>query len=272
MSWSARFLMLISYHNHTTWSDGVSTLEAMIDGARKAGLDELGISDHFTLAPDSHPLSWAMKPESLADYAAEIIRAGANGEKPAIRLGLEVDYFPETIDLALRSLAPYPFDYLIVSVHFIDGFPIDMDARLWEKISEDSRNEIWRSYWQRLRAAAQTGRFDIAGHFDLPKKFGYFATVDLTKEALAALDAIAAAGMTIEINTAGWNKPVREAYPSLFYLREARRRNIPLIINADAHKAEDLAGHFDRARALAAEAGYSELVRFHQRRRFSYPL
>ncbi len=264
--------MLTSYHNHTTWSDGVSTLDAMIDGARKAGLDELGISDHYTLPPDLRPVPWAMNPESLADYVAEISRARANNGKPAVCLGLEVDYIPETIDLALSRLAPYLFDYLIVSVHFVGDFPIDMDAGHWRDLSEESRNGIWRRYWQLLCAAAKTGKFDILGHFDLPKKFGYFPTIDLMQEALAVLDAVAEAGMAIEINTAGWNKPVCEAYPSLFYLREACRRSIPLVVNADAHRAEEVAGHFARGRALAAEAGYTELARFRQRRRCSCPL
>jgi histidinol-phosphatase (PHP family) len=264
--------MLTSYHNHTTWSDGAATLAAMIAGARKAGLDELGISDHFALGPDSRQYSWAMKPEMLDEYACQICRANADAEGLAVRLSLEVDYFPETIDRVLQQLAPYSFDYLIGSVHFVDDFPIDLDAGFWKDLSQNSRNEVWRGYWQRLRDAAKTRQFDIIGHFDLPKKFGYFPSVDLAPEALAALDAVAAADMAIEINTSGWDKPVQEAYPALFYLQEARRRNIPLVINADAHRAQELIRYFDRAHALAAEAGYSELVRFQQRRRFAYPL
>jgi histidinol-phosphatase (PHP family) len=264
--------MLTSYHNHTNWSDGIATVSTMIDGARKAGLDELGISDHYVLTPDFRQVSWSMKTDLPAEYAARICQAAENAGGIAVRLGLEVDYFPETIELVQRLLAPYNFDYLIGSVHFVDGFPIDSDLRPWKELTQDTRDNIWRGYWQRLRAAAGTGLFDIAGHFDLPKKFGYFPSVDLTQDALAALDAISAAGMAIEINTAGWEKPVNEAYPSLFYLQEAKRRNIPVVISADAHKPEDLVRHFDRARALATEAGYTELVRFHNRRRFTYPL
>jgi histidinol-phosphatase (PHP family) len=264
--------MLTSYHNHTAWSDGSASVESMMEGAPKAGLDELGISDHYALDPDSRSLSWAMKTELLGEYATQISQMGTNAQGFEVRLGLEVDYFPETIKLVPGRLAPYPFDFLIGSVHFIDNFPIDMNVGPWKELSENSRNEVWRGYWHRLRAMVETRLFDIVGHFDLPKKFGYFPTVDLNSEALAALDAIASGGMTIELNTAGWNKPVREAYPSLFFLREAYQRKIPLVINADAHKPEDLICHFDRARALAAEAGYTELVRFHQRRRFSYPL
>jgi histidinol-phosphatase (PHP family) len=264
--------MLTSYHNHTSWSDGAATVSAMIDGARKAGLDELGISDHYVLTPDSRQVPWSIKTDLLAEYVAHICQEGENAGGIAVRLGLEVDYFPQTIELVQSRLAPYRFDYLIGSVHFVDGFSIDSEAGPWKELAQNGRDNIWRGYFQRLRAAAETGLFDIVGHFDLPKKFGYFPSVDLREDALAALDAISAAGMAIEINTSGWERPVQEAYPSLFYLQEAKRRKIPLIISADAHKPEALVRHFDRARALAAEAGYTELVRFHQRRRFTCPL
>jgi histidinol phosphatase-like PHP family hydrolase len=54
----------ISYHNHTTWSDGSATVPEMIEGARTAGLRELGFSDHFALAPATHRVSWALAPET----------------------------------------------------------------------------------------------------------------------------------------------------------------------------------------------------------------
>jgi histidinol-phosphatase (PHP family) len=244
----------------------------MIDGARRAGLDELGISDHFALTRDKRRFSWALAPDFLDAYVEEIVRAKENTKDLIIRLGLEVDYFPESLDMVKERLAPYPFDFLIVSVHFIDGFIIDLNAQPWEGLTQDHRNQIWRSYWQYLGEAASSNYFDIIGHFDLPKKFNYYPSIDLTKEALEALDAIAASDMTIEINCAGWDKPVQEAYPAPFYLQEANRRKIPLIINADAHSAEDLIRNFDRARQLAVSAGYTELVRFDQRRRISYPL
>src|SRR5262249_54814549 len=104
------------------------------------------------------------------------------------------------------------------------------------------------------------------------KKFGHRPTADLDNEESAALDAIAAAGMAIEINTAGWNLPAREAYPSLRLLRAARQRRIPLLINSDAHRPEHLTWEFDRARALARDAGYTELSRYAGRRRFAVPL
>jgi histidinol-phosphatase (PHP family) len=265
-------MICTSYHNHTTWSDGTSTLAEMIEAARRAGLTEIGISDHFALAPGDRHFSWALAPELLDAYVLQIQQAIAETTDLVIRMGLEVDFFPETIDLIKQRLAPYPFDYLIGSVHFVDDFVIDFNAQPWEGISQDDRNRMWRGYWQRLRTAAESGFFDIAGHFDLPKKFKFFPSTDLTEYALGALDAIAAADMAIEINCSGWDKPAAEAYPAPFYLKEANRRRIPLVINSDAHTADDVVRNFERARRLAVDAGYAELVRFERRKRFFYPL
>lgn len=261
-----------SYHNHTTWSDGAPTLAAQIQAARQLGLDELGISDHFVMHPTEAEVEWSMPLDLLGDYVLELRAAAAETKDLTLRLGIEADFFPETVDRLRPLLESYPFDYVIGSVHYVDGFPVDEDTRFWDALSKEEVNERWRVYWQRIAQMAGSRVFDFAAHLDLPKKFGFRPTADLTREAHAALDALAAADMAIEINTAGWSLAAREAYPSLGLLREARRREIPLLINADAHFPEFLARDFDRARDLAREAGYTELVRYERRERFPLPL
>jgi histidinol-phosphatase (PHP family) len=264
--------MLTSYHNHTTWSDGAPTLAAQIQAARAAGLDELGISDHYTLHPSGEEVEWSMPLDLIGDYVLELRSAAAEVRGLTLRIGVEADFFPETVDALRERLAPYPWDYVIGSVHYADAFPIDENSRNWDALTEAQRNETWRLYWKRVRQLAESGVFDFVGHLDLPKKFGHRPTLDLSADSAAALDAIADAGMAIEINTAGWSLPAREGYPSLDLLREARRREIPLLINADAHFPEFLTRDFERARRLARDAGYSELVRYENREAIPYPL
>jgi histidinol-phosphatase (PHP family) len=264
--------MRISYHTHTAWSDGTTTLAAMIAGARRAGVDELGISDHLVLCPGGGTVNWSMDPAFLDTYVAEICVAMATTGELVLRLGIEADFFPETVDDLAGRLRRHPFDYIIGSVHFVDDFPIDGDAAHWDALTPEGRDAMWRRYWERVRQMAASGVFDIAAHLDLGKKFGHRPTVDLGAEESAALDAIAAAGMALEINTAGWNKPAAEAYPTVSLLRAARRRDIPLLINADAHAPELIADHYPAAEALARDAGYTTLVRYQQRARVSYPL
>lgn len=264
--------MLTSYHNHTTWSDGAPTLAAQIQGARRAGLDELGISDHYVLHPTGEEVEWTLPLDMLGDYVLELRAAAEETRDLTLRLGVEADFFPETVEELRERLAVYPFDYVIGSVHYVNDFPIDEDTKFWDALSPEERNEKWLLYWTRIRQLAESRVYDFVGHIDLPKKFGHRPTVDCTAEAHAALDAIAAADMAIEINTAGWSLPAAEAYPSLELLRAARERNIPLLINADAHFPEFLIRDFPRARALAREAGYTELVRYEKRKRYPVPL
>jgi histidinol-phosphatase (PHP family) len=264
--------MLTSYHNHTTWSDGAPTLAAQIQAARALGMDELGISDHYTLHPSGEEVEWSMALDLLGDYVLEMRAAAAEVRGLTLRLGIEADFFPETVEALRECLAPYPWDYVIGSVHYADAFPIDENSQNWDALTEEQRNETWRVYWTRIRQLAESGVFDFVAHLDLAKKFGHRPSIDLGAESGAALDAIRDAGMAIEINTAGWSLPAREAYPSLELLREARRREIPLLINADAHFPEFLTRDFVRARELARDAGYVELVRYEGRRAIPYPL
>jgi len=259
--------MWTSYHTHTLWSDGTSSLAALCDAARAAGLDELGISDHYVCPDDGRAICWSMAPEALAAYVAAVLTAREEVGTLTLRLGLEVDYFPETVDTLRVRFAAYPFDYLIGSVHLLNDFPIDEDRQHWDALDPDARVAQWRAYYRQLIRLADSGLCDIVGHLDLPKKFGLLPTADLAVEVAAALDAISAANLTLELNTAGWDKDVQEAYPSLEVLRQARRRDIPLVITADAHAPAELTRHYPRAYALAHDAGYTHLVRFHGRER-----
>lgn len=259
--------MLTSYHNHTNLSDGVCTLEEQIEGAHAAGLDELGISDHYV----SHPtleVDWSMPLDSLPAYVQKLQDAAAQLRELRLRIGVEADYFPEAVDALRGRLKSLPFDYVIGSVHYLGDFPIDEHKRYWDALSGDALNEKWVLYWQRIGEMAATGLYDIVAHIDLPKKFGHRPTADLAKERNAALDAIARAGLAIEINTAGWSLPAKEAYPAPEILRAARNRDIPLLINADAHSPKHLTRDFDRARLLARECGYTQLVRFDKRKQY----
>lgn len=264
--------MLISYHNHTDWSDGRCSLAEQIAAAITAGIDELGISDHYILDPQGEAIQWSMPVEQLDEYVAELQQAAQSVLIPRIRLGIEIDYFPETVEKTRANIARYPFDFIIGSVHYVEGFAIDEAPEPWEPLSEERRNHVWEEYWKLVRGMAESRVCDFAAHLDLPKKFGYLPTVDMRPLAHEALDAIAAADMAIEINTSGFARPCAEAYPSLDLLREACARGIPLLINADAHEPRYLLREFPRAREMARAAGYSQLVRYEGRQRIAMDL
>lgn len=259
--------MSTSYHVHTTRSDGRSDFDQYVRAAIDAGLDELGFSDHYALTTSGETPWWSMAPDSLGDYLDIIRAAAAKTEgKLVVRAGVEVDFIPDRIDDIRDALAAHRFDYLIGSVHFVGDFVVDGTPVPWEESSQDVHNEVCSEYWRLIRRMAETGLFDIAGHLDVVRKFGFRCSVDVTPLIRQALDAIKDAGMVVEMNTSGWHTPSEEAYPEPWILRECFDRGIPTMVSADAHEHGHVARDFDRASALLAEIGFPDTVRFEDRR------
>ena len=259
--------MPASYHNHTSWSDGKGTVAELIEHARTLGLDELGISDHFTLHPAGRPVSWSMPVARVGEYVREVLSAGEDAPGgPTLRVGLEVDWFPGHAPSLTEALDGLPLDFTIGSVHFVRGVEIDGRPALWEQWTPAERDEVHREYWQLISEMAATGLFDIVGHIDLTKKFGFHPQPDVQPLINETLDAVAEAGMVVELNTNGWHCPCAEPYPGAAILAECRARDIPVTLSADAHRPVHLARDFAAAAELLRAAGYTEVARFAGRR------
>lgn len=250
-----------SYHSHSTWSDGHASIREMVQAAETVGLDEFGMSDHYVLTPTREQLWWSMPLDRVGEYVEEVQSIAAEASI-TVRLGIEVDFFPETLDEVVDRLSPFPFDYRIGSIHFVDRFPIDASADDWAPLAPAQVTEKHRLYWRRVRQMAETGVFDFLGHLDLPKKFGFRPAVPLDEEIDVALAAIAAAGTPIELNTAGWDKPCREPYPSAELLGKCCEAGIPVLMNDDSHSTDAVGGHFAEGARLLQEAGCAEVARF----------
>ncbi|SFV68373.1 Histidinol-phosphatase [hydrothermal vent metagenome] len=114
---------------------------------------------------------------------------------------------------------------------------------------------------------AQSGLFDIVGHLDLIKVFKFMPKGDIKTIAKNALLAIKDADMVLEINVAGYRKPVAEAYPSKELLQEAFKLDIPITFSSDAHKPEQVGLYNDEVIQLARDIGFTKCAYFQNRER-----
>lgn len=251
-------------HLHTPLcGHAVGTPAEMAQAALERGLAGITFTDHIPM-PAWYDAPWRMRRDQLQLYVDEVLAVrDAFAGRLEVRLGLEADFHPGTERWVEQLLGAHPWDYVIGSVHYLGAWGLD-NPEFQDEYGRRDLRQLYREYYALIENAAGSGLFDSIGHLDLPKKFGHKAP-DLTP-ALAALNVIAATDMALDFNTAGWRKPVNEAYPAPDLTREAAARGIPFVLGSDAHAPGEVGWHFGEARELLAEAG-AKLVTYKNRGR-----
>lgn len=263
--------MIASFHNHSNWSDGRAHFEAMYAHADSHGVDILGLSDHFCVFPDGTSPEWSIRPAEASSYVEHVLSFREKGDME-VRVGAEFDWFDGHAGVLRPVMDALALDYRIGSVHHVDLCQFDASAAFWSGKTQEERDDVFARYWVLIRTMAESGLFDLAAHLDLPKKFGFAPRADLSAAVDAALDAIAAGGIVVELNTAGFGRPCADAYPSLDILKRCRAREIAVTLSSDGHLPEHILFEFERGLAQLHRAGFASLTRFRGREKWSEPL
>lgn len=260
------------YHTHSLLCGHAEGTPAdYVRVAEARGLAEIALTDHAP-APDGYDPVHRMAPHLFNVYRDWVEHAQRTSENLTVLFGVEADYYEGGMEALRRWLDEHPFDVVLGSVHYLDYGNPDYPS-LFAVDRPDNIEHIWSLYFERMVGMAQTGLFDVATHIDLPKKSGLrMDGKAICRLAESALDALAEAGMAIEINTSGYTHAVGEAYPSPALLAAARSRDIPIVFGSDAHRPERVGADFDRAAQRARDAGYTTTVRYRKRQRTVVPL
>jgi len=194
-------------HNHTTASDGTSTLAAMAEAAIDLGLEYLGIGDHSKAAFQANGLD----EDRLRAQVDEIRRMNDRFAKEGIpfRLlaGSEVDILKDgTMDFDDALMAE--LDYVVGSIHSSFQLP-----------EKDQTARILR--------AMENPHVDIIGHLTgrlLLKREAYAVDHE------AVMEAAARTGTVLELNAHPWRLDM-----DWRYWRKARDLGVLCCVNPDAH-------------------------------------
>jgi histidinol-phosphatase (PHP family) len=282
---------VIDYHLHL-WPHGrraegetVERLAAYCERAGAAGVAEIAVTEHlFRFAQADAVLAgfWDDDPDPAlrrtmaaywADHAREdldaYVEAGlaAKAAGLPVVLGLEVDHYAGRMDKVAALLSGYPFDVLLGSVHWVGAWGFDDydDPVVAAEWARRGTEEAWRGYTGALEELAASGVCDVLAHPDLCKVTGRVPAVpDEFYDRMA--EAAAASGMAAEVSSAGWRKPVGEAYPAPELLRRFAARGVPVTTASDAHVLPDVADRAGDLRSMVEAAGYRELTAFSGRR------
>jgi histidinol-phosphatase (PHP family) len=249
----------------------VEAVERYAEAAAALGIAEIALTEHAyyfreTRSLWSHPYLLERCGYELEPYVEAVLEGKRRGLP--VKLGVEVDYQPHLAEETAALLAPYPWDVLLGSVHFVEGEAIDALPSLVGRVGPE---EAWRRYFDWLVSAAASGIVDVLAHPDLVVMHGG-TSPDPLRDYERLCDACRATGTGLEVSTAGLYKPQRALYPHPELLATARRYGIPITLASDAHDPRLLGRDLDLAVAHAREAGYETVTVFDGRETREEPL
>jgi histidinol-phosphatase (PHP family) len=263
--------VIVDYHMHLrapneSIDHSVAAVERFVEVAAERGLAEIGFTEHVYYFQETRPLWSAPYHLERSSYALEpyvdaVVAAKERGLP--VKLGLEVDYVPGKEAETAEILGPYPWDYLIGSIHFIGEDGIDGPPSLVDRVGAE---EAWRRYYGTLAQASECGLFDSLAHPDLVKMYG----PEIPWDWAAVADSLD--GTRLEVSSAGLHKPHGELYPNLRLLEEARSRGVEITLASDAHVPQNVGRDLDRAIEHARAAGYETVTVFEGRQPRQEPL
>jgi len=263
--------VIVDYHMHLrapdeTLDHSVTGVERFVEGAAERGIDEIGFTEHVYYFTQTRPL-WSVPSQvkhcahDIEPYVEAVTEAKRQGMP--VKLGLEVDFVPGREEETKELLAPYPWDYLLGSIHYLGAAGIDGAPTLIDEVGVE---EAWRRYYEALGRASASNLFDSLAHPDLVRMHGPELPWDWDAVA-ASLD-----GTCLEVSSAGLHKPHAKLYPNADLLAAARERGTPVTLASDAHVPENVGRDLDRAIDHARAAGYDSVTAFDQREARQEPL
>lgn len=233
-----------------------------VNAARDKGISHLQILDHThrfhefrdmyqdVVEADPRQKAWFEKKQvnSIHDYIQLIEECRKEDFPIDVTFGLEVCWANHREAFLKKQLAVYPWDFLVGSVHSVDGKLYDMDGWsreiLWDVEPSES---IYRRYYDQVASAIESGLFTQIGHPDVVKMYQYDPGYDLQEEYDRLSRLAAEHDVLLEENTGA---SYRYGHPDVglapAFRQTAARMGAKTITASDAHYPKHVGMNFDR--------------------------
>ncbi|MDF1521270.1 MAG: histidinol-phosphatase [Trueperaceae bacterium] len=264
--------MIDLHTHHHRCGHARGDLADYVAAGRARGLTTVGLSDHAPLwaQPEDHPVPrMHMARSAFAGYVAEAraLQAAPAGDLEVL-VGVEADYVEGAIEAYRSELARHPLDYVLGSVHYVDG------CHVYDRTRFESGFDVAafaRRYLELVREAAASGLFDVLAHVDAWKGRAPTRWPDVADDLDRTVEAISAASVAVEVNTSGLRK-CDEPFPSDAFLRRLVDAGVPITYGSDAHDPDEVGYAWDDVVARLRALGVTRLATFRGRERGFVPL
>ncbi|MGA3676310.1 histidinol phosphate phosphatase domain-containing protein [Lysinibacillus agricola] len=212
--------------------------------------------------------------ESMDDFVSAINRAKEKWSRHGIslKLGIEADYFVGGEEELTSLLAAYQWDYVIGSVHFVEGWGFDnpQTQYIFEGMDTATLQQNYTRFFATVEKMILSNMFDFVAHLDNFKVFDYQVkdTVFLDSWYERIAKALITTQTATEINAGLYYRyPVKEMCPGPRFLQVLIDHGVAFTISSDAHFPDDLGKYTFVNAELLKSFGVQTIVGFEQRKK-----
>lgn len=250
-----------------------SSLQEIVEAAIDRGFTHYGLSEHCPRYRDQdlYPGEEKHGTEGLIRAFSGYVRRAfelrdAYARQIELLVGFETEKLPpETwLDAMNRLRAAHPFDYVVGSVHDIDGRWIDYSPEETARLAEDlgGKEAMQLAYFRSVTDMVERLRPDIVAHLDLVRKFepsGFSFSDRVMLEVERLLEAIRAYGGVLDVNCSASRNAYGPVYPLPQILSRAREMEIPVTLGDDSHGVKTVGIELDQSLQAIWDAGYAKI-------------
>ena len=165
-----------------------------------------------------------------------------------VRFGLEVCYAPQCESFLRGILSQYPYDFLVGSIHSIDGILYDMPFSrelLWDRFPAD---DIYRRYYALVEQLMRSGLFTQVAHPDTIKLFDIYPSYDLMPTYARLAELAVEKDLYMEDNTGcHYRYHTADIGLSDAFLRVLLDHHVKIMTASDAHVPEHVGNYIPEA-------------------------
>jgi len=251
-------MALSDFHVHPDYSiDAVGSVKQYCEKALELGIEAICFTTHYDYNPALDKDSGYWKPggkkvrltdKIVAAYLEEIDAARAKFKEsgPVVYAGIEIDYTPGSEKEADRLRSLFSFDFVLGSVHNVDGYDISENDRAEEYFTRRTMDQAADDYIALLEQAAQCRFFDALGHLDYFVRYcrKYYGesldNIELGKYD-PLFEILKRNNIGIEINTSPYKRGEVGFHPSVKILERAIESGVTISsVGSDCHSPEQL--------------------------------
>lgn len=266
------------FHMHTEFStDSGASVRSMLDEAVRKGLLAVCVTDHLDMdyPPDEElgPSPFQLDLDRYFDMLIGL-REGYKGRLD-VRIGIELGMQPHLGEAYEKIVSEYPFDFVIGSLHLING----MDPYYGKIFEGRTDGEVYReAFLETLKCLDGIHSFDVLGHLDYVVRYGRHQAGEYSYRKFAdeideILRRLTEEGKGLEMNMGGLKYGLGFANPHPDVLRRYRELGGEIVtVGADAHRPEHIAYDFEKAGTILRACGFRYYTEFRRRKPVFHPL